>query len=47
MQMNYLDKTIPVVIRLSPKIKDKWKLDCAKKRVTYASWIEQKLSPTK
>lgn len=39
----YIQETIPVIIRMTPKLRDKWKMLCLKEKVTYKEFIENRI----
>lgn len=40
----YLLETIPVILRMKPELKKKWRKYCFNHNITYTQFIEEKLS---
>ncbi len=49
MKPKYIENTVGVPIRMTKKMRDKWKLACikesieTKEKVSYSKWIEKRL----
>jgi len=43
MKPKYIEETVGVPLRMSEKLRDKWKIACAKEKVSYRKWIENRL----